>query len=393
MSESTERVRVRLRQLLTGRRPEIEQAVLTRVFDVSEPGETIDPEYAEALRAAVLAAIDYALEAVELGEERAPPVPPLLLSQTRLSARSGISLDTVLRRYFAGYILLGDHVFREAEEAGLLTGPALQQILRSQAGIFGRLVAAIGDEYAREAGARSNSLQQRWVERVKGLLAGELLDSVELSYNFDAHHLGAVVVGSGAEDLVRELARRLDHRLLLVHPSDATVWAWLGAREPFDTDDVVTALSAALPVGVSVSLGEGGSGLEGWRLTHRQAKAAAPIAVRRDASVTRYRDVALLASMLQDEVLVSSLWELYLAPLAADGERGSVLRDTLRAYLGVERNASSAAAALGVTRHTVANRLSAIEERLGQPLGSCASEVEAALMLEDIGRPLAASSP
>ncbi len=45
---------------------------------------------------------------------------------------------------------------------------------------------------------------------------------------------------------------------------------------------------------------------------------------------------------------------------------------------------SSAAAALGVSRQTVINRLHAVEERLGRPLGACAVEVEAALRLEEL---------
>ncbi len=65
-----------------------------------------------------------------------------------------------------------------------------------------------------------------------------------------------------------------------------------------------------------------------------------------------------------------------------------MLRQTLRAYFAAERNASSTAAALGVSRQTVINRLRVVEERLGRSLGSCAVEVEAALRLEDMGRPL-----
>jgi DNA-binding PucR family transcriptional regulator len=127
--------------------------------------------------------------------------------------------------------------------------------------------------------------------------------------------------------------------------------------------------------------------MEGWRLTHRQARAALPIARQSQEPAVRYGDVALIASVLQDELLVRSLRQLYLEPLAEERDGGEVLRKTLRAYFEAERNVSSAAAALGVTRKTVTNRLGVVEECLDRPLGSCSAEVEVALLLEGSGAP------
>jgi DNA-binding PucR family transcriptional regulator len=120
-------------------------------------------------------------------------------------------------------------------------------------------------------------------------------------------------------------------------------------------------------------------------LTHQQASAALPIALRSPEPFVRYADVALLASILQDDLLASSLRELYLDPLERERDGGEVARRTLRAYFAAERNVSSAAVALGVKRHTVTNRLRTIEQRLGRPLNDCASEVDTALRLEDLG--------
>ena len=99
----------------------------------------------------------------------------------------------------------------------------------------------------------------------------------------------------------------------------------------------------------------------------------------------RYGDVALLVSALQDELLVSSLHRLYLEPLEAERDGGKALRETLRAYFAAGRNVSSAGAALGVNRNTVANRLRAVEAAIGRPISSRAAEVEIALRLADIG--------
>jgi DNA-binding PucR family transcriptional regulator len=92
--------------------------------------------------------------------------------------------------------------------------------------------------------------------------------------------------------------------------------------------------------------------------------------------------VALIASALQDDLLATSLRNLYLVPLSEEKDKGKILKETLRAYLSSERNISSTAAALGVSRRTVANRLHTIETRLARPLSATLPGVEAALYLE-----------
>lgn len=383
---SPSQTRAALSVRLQARRPEIEQAALTRVYAVSDPTEAADPTYAEGLRAAVSAALDYGFAGIERGEERAPPLPTVLLGQARLAARNGITLDTVLRRYFAGYTLLGDFLMQEAEDSELLGGAALKRVLRAHAALFDRLITAVTDEYTRELEGRLDTTEQRRAERVEKLLAGELLDTSELQYEFDnAHHLAAIAAGSGAGEAIRDLAKALDRRLLLIHRSEGTAWAWLGSRRKVDIEEFELHLSQSWPAQVSLAIGEPAHGLAGWRLTHQQARAALPIALRSPQPFIRYADVALLASMLQDDVLATSMRELYLAPLSEERDGGAVLRETLRAYFAAERNVSSAAAALGVNRHTVTNRLRAIEQRLDRSLDSCAAEMEAALRLENLG--------
>ena len=88
----------------------------------------------------------------------------------------------------------------------------------------------------------------------------------------------------------------------------------------------------------------------------------------------------MLAAALRDELLGASLRRLHLDPLDHEADGGKRARETLRADLAAERNVSSTAAALGVTRRTVANRLRAIEERLGGRLA--AAELEVALALD-----------
>jgi PucR-like helix-turn-helix protein/diguanylate cyclase with GGDEF domain len=367
---------------LAGRREEIEAAILARVYSVSDPLEAEDASYAQGLRAAVGTAVDYGLSAISAGQRRAPPVPAELLAQARLAARTGVSLDTVLRRYFAGFALLGDFMIEEAQEGGLFDGQTVQRMLGGLSGILDRLVAAVSDEYARAAPGASGSTEERRASHVRRLLAGEFLDASELAYDFEGHHLGLVAFGPGVGETLQELAARLDRRLLSIAAREQMQWAWLGSGKATDPEELRAIAAEELTEESRVAIGEPSQGMEGWRLTHRQAKAALPVARQGQERTVRYADVALLASILQDDLLVTSLRRLYLEPLEAERDGGEVLRRTLRAYFEAERNVSSTAAALGVTRKTVTNRLGAVEGRLGRSLSSCTGELDAALYLD-----------
>lgn len=360
-------------------------AALSRVSAVSDSRELEDPEYVEGLRAAVARALDYGFVAVERGERSAPPIPIVLRAQARLAARNAISLDTVLRRYFAGYTVLGDFLIEEAEAGGLLRGAELKRLLRTQSALFDRVIAAISDEYSREIEDRPKSSEERRAEHVKRLLAGEQLDPAELAYDLAACHVAVIAAGPGAVEAIQDLAKLLHHRVLLVRRDRDRVWAWIGARRDFDSEWLERlAPEEDLPAQVSLAIGEPGRGLDGWRLSHRQARAALPIAQRSARRRVRYAEVALLASILQDDLLVTSLRELYLVPLSEERDGGQAACETLRAYFAADRNMSSAAAALGVSRRTVANRLHAVEARIGCTLGSIGAEIEIALRLHDL---------
>lgn len=379
---SATEIRAALAARLRERLGELQGAVATRVYSISDPRNVADPAYLQGLNGAMAAAIEYRLAVLEAGERQAPPIPTALLAQARLDARDGISLDTVLRRYFAGNVLFGDFLVNEAERAEVPSS-ALRQLLAVQATVGDRLIAAVSAEYAREAENRPTTPAERRRETVKSLLAGELVDHSELGYELDGHHLALMARGEGAEELMRALAGAVDRRLLVVQREEEPTWAcWLGGRRQLGAERVQEEL-AEVPEGVCVTVGEPGEGLGGWRFSHLQAKAALPIAERRGEPVIRYADVALLAAIAGDDLIATSLRRLYLAPLERARDGGKVARETLRAYFQAERNVSSTAAALGVDRRTVRNRLGAIEELLGRPLRGAEADLEIALRLDE----------
>ncbi len=145
------------------------------------------------------------------------------------------------------------------------------------------------------------------------------------------------------------------------------------------------AAAALVSPGSTLAFGEPAYGCQGWRLTHHQARATAFLADPTSTPVRRYRDVALLAATVTDDLLSTSLEQIYLTTLSEERDGGRAAKETLTAYFAAEFNVSSAASALGVKRHTVTNRLRTIEARIGRRLGDCAAELQLALELERLG--------
>lgn len=384
IDDSAGQARTALVARLQSRSTEIEEGVRTRVNAIGGPAEIDDPEYLHGLRAAVRAAIGYGLAAIESDQEHPPPIPAAPLTQARLAARYSIGLETVMRRYVAGRDALSKFVIEEVErtesrEVGLTS------LLESLGAAFECLLAEVGEEYKRESRGRPDSPRARQAKRVERLLAGEQLDVSNLGYDLGAHHLGLVTEGEGAPSAVRDLARALDGRLLLIHPTDDIVWAWIGFRRPVPRDQLDHTLAASWPDPAPLALGEIGAGISGWRLTNNQARSVFSFALSGQCRVARYVDDALLTSMARDEVLTASLREIYIAPLESGRDGGAMERQTLGAYFAAGRNGNTAAAALGVSRQTVSNRLRSVEGKIGRPLLVCATDLELALRLADQG--------
>jgi hypothetical protein len=378
---------VTLASRLRERFAEMEASLAALVEEPSGHREILDPayqEYLDSLRDTRPAVLDYTVEVIELGERRAPDVPPAVLGSARLAARAGVPLDTVLRRYSAGHARFTEILLDEAARAEVPPSD-LHRLLHRQATLFDRLLKAVSEEHAREARSQPATSAEWRREYVKGLLAGrQPSGEVDLGYDLDGHHIGLMASGEGGREVAREVARRLDRRLLAERLEKEPNWAcWLGGRRPLGAEEVLRALDDLPPSAVIVAVGEPGEGIQGWRLSHRQAKAALPIAERKGQPVLRYADVVVLASVLRDDLGTVSLRRLYLEPLESERDGGRTMRETLRTYFATERNVSSTAAALGVDRRTVTNRLRAVEERFGRPFKDFATDLETALRLAD----------
>jgi hypothetical protein len=386
-SRSLDEVGPTLVSRLRARFPELEASLATLVETPSGADDLVDPaynDYLDSLRATRTAVLGYTVDVIELGERRAPEIPPAVLTAARLAARAGVPLDAVLRRYSAGHAFFSDILVEEAEHAEISPSD-LRRLLHRQATLSGRLLEAVSEEHAREGKSRPTTTAEWRHEYIKALLAGrQPSGEVDLGYDLGGHHSGLMLSGEEGHEVAREVADRLGRRLLADRVEEGPVWAcWLGGRSRLETELLLQAVGDTLSGQVVVTLGEPGEGISGWRLTHRQAKAALPIAERRGAPILRYADIAVVASILRDDLGSTSLRQLYLEPLERTRDGGRVLRETLRTYFATARNVSSTAAALGVDRRTVTNRIRAVEELFDRPLEDFATDLETALRLTD----------
>jgi AcrR family transcriptional regulator len=146
--------RIALARRLRARRSEIDEAIFARISDqwFDQTGSD-DPEYVAGLRAAGVAALDYILEGIEHSGGSLGRVPVATLEQARRAARTGVGLETVLRRYLAGYSVLASFVVEEAERAEQDRVPpthGLREMLANMSALVDRLITAVSRAYGEE---------------------------------------------------------------------------------------------------------------------------------------------------------------------------------------------------------------------------------------------------
>lgn len=377
---SIEQARAQLIDRLRSHTTEIGETIFDRLEALPGDRPDEDREYIEGLRAAISAGLEYALAGLERGDSEPAPIPPApAAAQARLAARHGVSLDTVLRRYTAADRVLAEFIMDESDG---LPEPQVRRVLRTQGHMLDHLMATMAAEYTRELERIGRTGQQILTELVQQLLDGAPVTSEELGYELGGWHLAAIVGGAGAEEALRDRLAPLSCQLLCVARTEGTLWAWLGSRQQRLLDGIERKLCEEPPSNVTLALGEPRSGVNGWRLSHHEARAAETAMAHAGSRFARGRDSVLLAAVLRDPYIAESLRQTYIAPLDEAGSDGQTARRTLRAYLDANGNAAAAASALGVNRHTVKRRLGRIEEQLGLLLPECHPELEVALALD-----------
>jgi hypothetical protein len=374
---------------LAARSDELAEEYIRRA-QVEFPQWTVQrPDLADELRLGARRSIGTELRELANGARPLGHCPPADAEGARRCARLGVPLDQVLRQYRLGHAIQWEAWFDLVERSEPDPDARRDLLARGSAFFFDyadRMCRFATEHYTDEREHTLRSREQHRVHLVREVLAGRDVGLDSLGYDLDdAEHLGVVAWGPEAADAVRELAHTLDRRVLVVGAAEDTWWAWLGARAPAGAADAVGRALARLrlPGGVRLAVGTPGLGAEGFRRTHRQATAAQHAALRCDAPVVRFEDVALESLATADPRAAREFVALELAGIDADDKRCARLRETLSAWFACGQNAAATAARLGVHEQTVAQRLRAVEERTGRPVATRRAELETALRLRD----------
>lgn len=369
--------------------PELVSAIeRTSAQEVPEIYEKDDPVYNEAERSSVLSALTSIVDGLAGG--RRPPDRPsdAALQEARIAAQAGIDLHSLLRTYRVGQSILWDVILEETlrvVDSDERRMSVLRQASDYQYGWNNKVTEAVIAAYQAEHNAyffRSQDRKRRAV--VSDILRGMPADVQQLGYSLRAEHLAVVAWGRSPEANIRALAVSLDARHLTVSSTSGTYLGWLGSstlkRVLEERPEAARAMGET-----HLALGEVAHGVDGFRLSHRQAWQAYRVGKLRSADVVNYSDVALEALMLKDRQAVQDFVSRELGPLHdEDDPRGELLKSTLRAYFRSGQNAASTAQAIHVHERTVAYRLRSIESRLGVTIGARRDELAVALRLADL---------
>jgi hypothetical protein len=290
--------------------------------------------------------------------------------------------------------MLQEAIFRTISRDGALDRKAGLSLVFSLQSAFNRVTTEVAGAHAREVKNTARSPDRLLSQRIQQLLSGASFVTSGLDYQFHGTwHSCAIAQGGAAERAVREMAGVLKRDLLAVPRGSHLVWAWFGGRRPLQAGDLEAAARVRVADDLEIALGEPAQGLDGWRVTHRQAQAAFRVALAEPKLCTKWADVGFVSPWLRDPALAHSFVNLMLSPLSLLRDGGASARVTLRAYFQVGCQNEAAALKLGIDRSSFSKRLARIDERLGYPPATRRGELETALLLETLLKSAAFSAP
>ncbi|MFD3704299.1 PucR family transcriptional regulator [Nocardia sp. NPDC058658] len=370
---------------------------LIRVTEQMIPLNDIAADLAEMRAASIaenIAAVQYVLANNIDPATISPPAGAAAYAQ-RL-ARRGVPLTILLRAYG-----LGQYRILDAAIGLILAVPGpdqparIAELLKFAGTYLDRLNSSMGRIYEEERDRWVSSRQaarQQWIARLLDSDDVDVAATEEvLGYRLDQRHHAAEVWSTvtGA-DAVRALeqarqllsaAMRTDGNELVAASGDRAMCIWFAASQPCAVSDLTAQLEAAgLPV--HVALGRACDGLSGFRRSARSAARAKALAVSAGETapaVVAYHAIAPFALLSDDPDELADLVHRVLGPLAGEGAKVELLRNTLDVFLAEGASFSRTARVLGVHRNTVQYRIQQVTGRYGIAVDTDTFELRFAL--------------
>ncbi|UXA18089.1 CdaR family transcriptional regulator [Mycobacterium sp. SMC-4] len=371
-------------------------ALMTARITTAIPELAVDAVADEVAKGCEAVALG-ALSALALNDDVSfAQMPEVLAGPMEVVAR-GIGIEHMLRSIHLAHST-AVAVLLDAAERVVPPAARFAEMRRINEALFGIvdiLTRNMADEYARAHEAWLTSSVALRMEIVEDLLHGNSvpMDRAARILGYDLHrwHLAVIVwTGSATPAEPSQLRTAAAETLTaagctstLVLPIGAQrVWAW-GSRTSHPPEAAVP--TTPPPAGVRVAIGRAGSGVDGFRHSHRQAAEAARVGAMstRDEWAFCYQDLDIVAMLSTDLPAAREFVARELGDLVGGTESVSALRHTLKRYLDLDRSLAGTAADLHIARNTVAYRVQRAEQLRGRPATVRRLQLHAALILAD----------
>ncbi|WP_460723696.1 PucR family transcriptional regulator [Nocardia heshunensis] len=360
-----------------------------------------DARTAELLGASVEGNVDTLLHALrhDIPVDRIQ-APPAAVEYARRLAQQGIPANALVRAYRLGQRRLTEMVFDELRAMQIPADQRITAIERITAILFEYI-----DRITEQVVTVYDDERERWLETRNSLRALRVRDllttrkpvdpdtaSTTISYPLRWHHIALILWFPDTEDdqiprlqqFVRELADHLatDAAPLFIAADPTCAWAWLPYRAT--PPDPAPYLRSA-PSTVGIAIGPAGSGVAGFRGSHRQAERAQAVARARGAAnpIVAASDPGLAtAALLGENLDETRAWvQEVLGELARDSENDERLRETLRVFLRAGSSFKAAAGELDLHFNSVKYRVGRAIARRGRAITEDRLDVELALLV------------
>jgi hypothetical protein len=331
--------------------------------------------------------------------------PDSAIDYAKKLAQQGVPLNTLIRGYRVSQRRMTEEVFAELHEVGMEPAISVAVIQTITTVLFEyvdwvteQVVGAYEGERERWL-AYQNSIRAMKVRDILSDNQSEDVDaaSAAIGYPLRRQHVALVAwypdaeaAGGGLgrlQQFTSQLAAALETCAvpLFVAADETSGWVWLPFESaPGDVVEIVREYARLRAEGLGIAMGAVGSGVEGFRRSHRQAQRVRAAARARNQAPAVY--AATDSGLLASAVLATSVEELrawvadVLGALASDTEPDAALRETLRVFLRVSSGYHAAANDLSEDVSVVRHQVGQAVARRGRPINDRV-DIELALLV------------
>jgi len=363
-----------LRQLTDATReriPEIYEEIRRRLrAEAHTEGAPDNPQLSSAESDTILASLNDVLTHISDPNSPLTRASNEALREVRVSVQAGVGLHDLLHASRIGqsvtWSFLLDEAYRSIpdtqERAAVLRHASARQFAWNDA-----VSTAIVEAFQQQSAAYAlQSHERRKMATLNSLLAGLPVDTAVLDYSLRGQHLAAIVSGASPESVARTIGQhmKMSLRPLVASTPNGMGFLWIPwPRRSGQPKDELGGMSVL--DGAHLAFGTVNEGLEGFRVSHRQANEAHNVGKALGLPVTWYEDTSLEALALHDTAAARAFVHEELEPLGDIDDPSNVLIETLRVYFTNGENAVLTAQKLDVHPRTVAYRLRSAESKLG----------------------------